>query len=167
MPERWRGTGPRPTVRVAFFSCASSVVCDRLITNGSGAGAPDLQSGSASSIARRPVPATLGDLGNTLALLCTQYIRCHVLCQTLHKNFKISDFFEFRGENSEHFSMKKKNFPRCNQSIPRRFSCPISVVCERSQMGQDCMAVVCDRLITNGSGSGDPDLQFGERTLVL
>lgn len=68
-----------------------------------------------------------------------------VLCQTLHKNFKVPDFFEFRGENSEHFSRKKKNRPRCNQSIPRRFNCPISVVCEHAQTGQECTAEVASK----------------------
>ena len=57
--ERWRGTGPRPTVRGWRFLfvargpvprdlhrhdvCFPSVVCDRLITTGSESGDLDLQ----------------------------------------------------------------------------------------------------------------------------
>ena len=97
--------------------CFPSVVCDRLITNGSGSGDPDLQS------------------------LASEQWRGTGPRPTVKESvFYRSD--RWVGEGERFFSVARGPVPR-----------------ERCRPDVCFLSVGWDRLITNGSGSGDPDLQ--------
>ena len=122
--------GPKPYGAEAFFS----VVCDRLITNGSGSGDPDLQN-------------QRGDRCMARGTLSHARVACEGPSPTMKGDVI---FIVARGP------------------VPRDRSVDRSIARDRpSPYGAGgVFAVVRERLLPIGSGSGDPDLQVA-RPLAL